>query len=182
MKNIVLFALLLIILGGIVWQYQENNNVVPEEVPEPIVTKENNTIPEKVSDTITPEENENVSTPLAYKDVIVVRNLNAGGITSPLIIEGEARGTWYFEASFPVVLTNWDGLIIAEGHAEAQSDWMTEEYVPFKATLTFTPPYKTGDQDFMKNGSLILKKDNPSGLPEHDDAFEIPITFAPTQD
>jgi len=181
MKNIVLFALLLIILGGIVWQYQENNNVVPEEVPEPIVTEENNTIPEKVSDTITPEENENVSTPLAYKDVIVVRNLNTGGITSPLIIEGEARGTWYFEASFPVVLTNWDGLIIAQGIAQAQSDWMTEEYVPFEVTLTFEPPYRPGDPDFMQRGSLILQKDNPSGLPENDDAFEITVMFAPAQ-
>ena len=30
----------------------------------------------------------------------------------------------------------------------------------------------------MKRGSLILKKDNPSGMPEHDDALEIPIFFA----
>ena len=92
-------------------------------------------------------------------------------IKSPLIIEGEARGVWFFEASFPVVLTDWDGLIIAEGFATAQGEWMTEEFVPFIATLEFkTPTYKN-------NGVLILKKDNPSGLPEHDRAFEIPVIF-----
>lgn len=100
-------------------------------------------------------------------------------VESPLVITGQARGTWYFEASFPIVLTNWDGLIIAEGIATAESDWMTEEFVPFKATLEFTNPYSEGSADFMKNGSLILQRDNPSGLPEHDNALEIPVHFAP---
>lgn len=99
-------------------------------------------------------------------------------IGSPLTITGEARGTWYFEGSFPIILTNWDGLIIAEGHATAQGEWMTEEFVPFVATLSFKKPYQTGDPDFMQRGSLILKKDNPSGLPEHDDALEFPVRYS----
>ena len=102
-----------------------------------------------------------------------------GVITSPLTITGQARGGWYFEASFPVVLTNWDGVIIAEGPATAQGDWMTSEFVPFTANLTFTNPYQAGDPDFMKQGALILKNDNPSGLPENDRAIEIPVHFAP---
>lgn len=102
-----------------------------------------------------------------------------GVVENPLTITGEARGTWYFEASFPVVLTNWDGLIIAQGIATAQDDWMTEEFVPFVATLEFTNPYIVGGQDFMKRGALILQKDNPSGLPEYDNALEIPVWFAP---
>ncbi|MDO8676547.1 MAG: hypothetical protein Q7K16_02765, partial [Candidatus Azambacteria bacterium] len=32
-------------------------------------------------------------------------------LQSPLIIKGEARGNWFFEASFPVMLTDWDGRI-----------------------------------------------------------------------
>ena len=99
-------------------------------------------------------------------------------IESPLVLTGEARGTWYFEATFPIVLTNWDGLIIAEGYAEAEGDWMTEEFVPFTATLTFTNPVQEGDPDFMHTGYLILQKDNPSGLPENDAALEIPVRFA----
>ncbi len=100
-------------------------------------------------------------------------------VESPLVITGQARGTWYFEASFPIILTNWDGLIIAEGIATAESDWMTENFVPFTASLDFENPYHLGDPDFMKKGSLILKRDNPSGLPEHDNALEIPVRFSP---
>ena len=102
-------------------------------------------------------------------------------IQSPLTIKGEARGYWFFEASFPVVLTNWDGLIIAQGIATAQRDpatpgemnWMTTEFVPFEATLKFI----IDKNAYSNRGFLILRKDNPSGLPEHDDALEIPIVF-----
>lgn len=94
-------------------------------------------------------------------------------ITSPLIITGKARGNWFFEGSFPIMLTDWDGLIIAEGYATAEGEWMTTDFVPFKATLNFTV-----DKDVYSNrGTLILKKDNASGLPQHDDALEIPIIF-----
>ncbi|MCR4260846.1 MAG: Gmad2 immunoglobulin-like domain-containing protein [Candidatus Colwellbacteria bacterium] len=104
----------------------------------------------------------------------LIRNINikpGDSISSPLIITGEARGYWYFEASFPVVLVNWDGLIIASGIATAQDEWMTEDFVPFKATIAFDKP------SYGENGALILQKDNPSGLPEFDDALEISIKF-----
>jgi len=101
-----------------------------------------------------------------------------GTIMSPLTVTGMARGLWFFEASFPVILTNWDGLIIAEGIAQAEGEWMTEEFVPFTATLEFISPLTAESPAFMERGSLILKKDNPSGLPEHDDALEITVRFA----
>lgn len=92
-------------------------------------------------------------------------------VSSPLAITGEARGNWYFEASFPVVLVDWDGKIIAQGIAHAKGEWMTTGFVPFEATLTFV-----ADKNAYSNrGSLILKKDNPSGLPQNDDALEIPV-------
>jgi hypothetical protein len=113
-------------------------------------------------------------------DLIRLEEPAAGSVVekSPIALKGVARGYWFFEASFPISLVNWDGLIIAEGYATAESDWMTEEFVPFTATLEFTNPYNPGDPDFMKRGALILQKDNPSGLPEHDDALEIPVWFA----
>lgn len=108
---------------------------------------------------------------VAHGDIRVTSPEVGGEITSPLMVEGQARGTWFFEATFPLVLVNWDGLIIAEGYAQAEGEWMTEEFVPFKGELVFTkPPYDT-------RGTLILQKDNPSGLPEHDDAIEIPVVF-----
>jgi len=92
-------------------------------------------------------------------------------ISSPLEITGEAKGTWFFEASFPVFLVNWDGLIIAQGVAQAKDNWMTEDFVPFEVELKFIKP------DYKDNGALIFKKDNPSGLSQNDAAYEMPILF-----
>ena len=95
-------------------------------------------------------------------------------ITSPVTITGKARGNWFFEASFPIEIVNWDGLIIGQGIATADGDWMTTEFVPFTATISYSFATDTP----YNRGALILKKDNPSGLPEHDDSREIPITFS----
>ena len=127
-------------------------------------------------------------------EMIVTSPLKDSVVTSPLTITGEVPGFWYFEATFPVTLVNWDGLIIAEGYATAQGDpdasvgvnWMTEEYVPFTATLEFTDVLPltevvedlTQVEEFMKKGALILQRDNPSGLPQNDDAVEFSIRFA----
>lgn len=92
-------------------------------------------------------------------------------ISSPLQITGEARGQWFFEATFPVVLTNWDGEIIAQGQATAEGEWMTEEFVPFSASLDFPSP------EYGDRGALILQRANASGLPQNDDALEITIFF-----
>lgn len=103
----------------------------------------------------------------------MVRNVSPapnGVAHDPLIVTGEAR-LMYFEASFPVMLIDGVGTTVAEGHAEAQGDWMTEEFVPFRAEVAWkAKPVTSG-------GTLILKKDNPSGLPEHDREAYIAIHF-----
>jgi|RhiMetdeSRZDD1v2_1073273.scaffolds.fasta_scaffold1231981_2 immunoglobulin-like protein involved in spore germination len=91
-------------------------------------------------------------------------------IQSPLTLEGRARGPWFFEASFPVYLLDAGGDTVAMIPATAQGEWMTREFVPFKATLTFTPPASP-------TGTLVLAKDNPSGLPEHAAELRVPIRF-----
>lgn len=91
-------------------------------------------------------------------------------VISPLKISGQARGTWFFEASFPVVLLDGNDNIIVQHYAQAQDEWMTEDFVPFETELAFTKPA-------TKKGKLILKKDNPSGLPEYDDELVIPVSF-----
>jgi len=92
-------------------------------------------------------------------------------VDSPLTIQGHARGNWFFEGDFPVVLKDSQGVVIAERFATAKGDWMTEKFVRFEGTIEFNKP-RTGD-----NGTLILKKDNPTGLPKHDNALEIPVFF-----
>lgn len=106
-----------------------------------------------------------------YEDRIRITSVSAGQeITSPLVIEGEARGSWYFEASFPVRLLDGNGQTIAQMPVQALGEWMTSEFVPFKAILTFAKPSTA-------TGTLILHNDNPSGLPENDRFISIPIRF-----
>lgn len=93
-------------------------------------------------------------------------------ISSPLIIRGEARGNWFFEASFPVRLldTNGTNIPLNPSHIMTAEEWMTTDFVPFEATLIFIPPA-------AEAGTLVLEKDNPSGLPEYADTVSIPIRF-----
>ena len=73
-------------------------------------------------------------------DLILVNSpLPDQEITSPLVVEGRARGIWFFEADFPVVLTNQNGQVLASSQATAQSDWMTEDFINFRAELNFKP-------------------------------------------
>ncbi len=106
-----------------------------------------------------------------YKDLVEVTAPREGDILiSPFIVQGRARGSWFFEASFPVRLSDANGKEIAVGIAQAQSNWMTEDFVPFEAKLAFQKPA-------TETGTLILQKDNPSGLSEFEDAFQIPVRF-----
>lgn len=91
-------------------------------------------------------------------------------ITNPLIIKGEARGYWFFEASFPIRLYDENGKLLATTIAQAKSEWMTTDFVPFEATLEFQKPA-------AKKGALILEKDNPSGLPQYADELRVPVSF-----
>ena len=91
-------------------------------------------------------------------------------IQNPLIVEGEARGTWYFEATFPVKLLDANGNLIASSAAQAQGDWTTDNFVLFKVQIEFKKPA-------TPTGVLVLEKDNPSGLPKNAAKIEIPIRF-----
>lgn len=91
-------------------------------------------------------------------------------IDSPLEITGEARGNWFFEGDFPIRLLNEDGSEMGIAIGKAESDWMVEDFVSFTATLEFS----AGQNE---RGFLILEKDNPSGMPENDDALSIPVKF-----
>lgn len=145
-KALPIIIIALIIIGiGVVWK------VARKDVPNPAVTDE------------------------TKSGLIRVDSPRPGQeIQSPLVIKGEARGYWFFEATFPLVLTDWDGKIIAESYTTAKGEWMTSEFVPFEATLNFT----VAKDVYSRRGTLVLRKSNASGLPEHDDAIEIPVVFA----
>jgi hypothetical protein len=93
-------------------------------------------------------------------------------VASPLTLTGEVPGSWSFEASFLVLVTDESGTVLGDGIAQIEVDWMTDELVPFGVTVAFDPPVDG------TAGYLVLVKANASGLPEHDDFVSIPITFA----
>lgn len=164
-KTLRIFLLILIIIGIILLFTQK---IWVPKLVDRILLSENTQ--QQISKTTTTVSNESIKTNIIRLNTPIPNQI----IQSPLVIKGEARGSWFFEASFPVVLTNWDGLIIAQGIAKAKSNWMTSDFVPFEAILTFSIDKKT----YNNKGTLILKKNNPSGLPKNDNSFEIPIIFA----
>jgi hypothetical protein len=108
--------------------------------------------------------------PVSNDKIKVSTPLPNAVVKSPLIIAGEARGNWYFEASFPIKLYDSNGNQVGIAVAQAKSEWMTTDFVPFESIITFEKP-KTA------TGILTLEKDNPSGLLEHADSISIPIIF-----
>jgi hypothetical protein len=106
------------------------------------------------------------------RDMIRVAGPAAGDtVTSPLRVTGEARGGWYFEGSFPVRLLDADGREVAVAPARARGEWMTGAFVPFEAVLEFDAPAPG------TRGTLVLEKDNPSGLPDRAGELRVPVAF-----
>lgn len=93
-------------------------------------------------------------------------------ISSPLQVSGEARGTWFFEASFPIKIQDESGNVLGSSYAKAKSDWMTENFVPFSGEVLYALKVRA-------NGFLVLSKDNPSGLPQNDKEVRIPVVLEP---
>lgn len=107
-------------------------------------------------------------------EIIIVEPPAGQTVSSPLNLFGQAVGGWYFEASFPVELVDGQGSTIARSYVQAQSDWQTVSLVPFRGELNYQLAATT-------TGKLIFKKDNPSGLPENDQSFTVPVVITPNQ-
>lgn len=155
----IVLAVLLILLGAgayFLLRPGPNDNLNPN----PIIPGNNNG-----------NGNDNsTTTPVQNSMIRVTSPLPNASVKSPLVITGEARGNWYFEASFPVKILDANGKVLGQHYAEAQGEWMTTNFVPFHSTLTFSTPT-------TPTGTLVLEKDNPSGLPENAAEIRIPVRF-----
>jgi len=94
-------------------------------------------------------------------------------IDNPLMITGSAPGNWFFEWVAPVTIVNRNGLIIGEGYMSAIWDWMTTGMVDFSGSIAYTRDPATP----YAYGRVILRRDNPSGMPENDAYLEMPVLF-----
>jgi hypothetical protein len=90
-------------------------------------------------------------------------------IESPLTVKGWARGSWFFEGDFSMVLADREGNVIGKSYCTATDAWMTRDFVPFEGSLSFEKP------ETLKRGVLHLQKDNPDGKAEHGDVLKIPV-------
>ena len=186
MKIVISILLALIVISGI-WFFLLNrdteNPVVPDPLLEQIISFEGcaeagypimESYPRRCAlpdGRVYAEEIEvNPEYDNASENLIRVETPHPGGVVGKeFVVTGEARGYWFFEASFPIEVVGADGNTIAGSYATAEGDWMTEDFVSFKSEMIDLPSAYTGP------ATLILKKDNPSGLPENDASISIPI-------
>jgi hypothetical protein len=105
------------------------------------------------------------------QEFIKIQALKAGDlVASPLVIKAEARGMWFFEGSFPIVVTDKSGALLGTGVAQAVGEWMTENFVPFTAKIDFKKTAAT-------EGYVIFRNDNPSGDIKTAMELKIPVKF-----
>lgn len=186
-KNVFIIMLLVVIcvLGGwLALMYFAPgflNRLTPSPTTTAAVTPSGTATPTPTSTptpakpTLTPEPTSpTLMTFTSAKGVVVRVNdwMPNNKIRSPLTVTGQIPGSWSFEGSFPVVLQDASGRVLAQTPARIQGEWMTTNHVPFAVTLEFIGPTTN------KTGTLILRKDNPSDLAQNDDSISIPVTFA----
>ncbi len=91
-------------------------------------------------------------------------------IHSPVTVAGEAVGTWYFEASFPIIVFDAHGTKLGQAGATAEKNWMTTSMVPYRATVVFATPTTA-------TGYITLTPNDPSGLGKNKSQLYVPVRF-----
>ena len=94
-------------------------------------------------------------------------------VDSPLIVNGTVTGGgWFFEASFPVKVFDADGTVLGTGQAESQpaGNWTSTGTVVFVADIALAKSHSA-------TGTVVLSKDDPSGLPANSESLSIPVKF-----
>lgn len=100
-------------------------------------------------------------------------------VTSPLVVEGTAQNTWYFEGVFQAeIATDGEAMVHGPAQQQAPDNWMNEGQVRFKAELPFNVSEETP-------AVLVLREDMPKPIsPDSDVAgpartVRIPVTLLP---
>lgn len=120
---------------------------------------------------VSPEQIASSTPPLATSSDIIISSPQPDAVVkSPLVLEGQATGQWYFEAQFNAKLFDAAEKELGSAILTAQSDWMTENLVPFKGELRFVSPQTA-------TGTLFFLSSNPSGLEENQKMFAVPVRF-----
>jgi hypothetical protein len=184
-RPIVIFLILAVGLGLVfgyyIWKQPEESNVV-------VINNNSNTnqntntnvanVNGLLNDNLNINSNQNANTAIItnagnaaeLNDLIRLADPKANDIIggNPIVGRGQARGSWFFEASFPVRLEDANGRVLAQTQAQAEGDWMTSDFVSFTFSLSFQ---LTHNQSYW----LVLERDNPSGQPSTTQALRVPV-------
>jgi len=112
-------------------------------------------------------------TPSVLSEIEIYTPKIGDTIYSPVNILGQARGSWFFEAVFPVRLLDEKNNLLASGQAHAQGEWTTDNFVPFTVQLSYS-------LSATSSGVLIFNNDNPSGLPQNSKELRLPVEISPS--
>ena len=114
----------------------------------------------------------NAGNALAKHDLIRVTSPKPNAdVSSPISIAGEARGSWFFGASFLVKLVDANGKTLGTGTANTEGEWMTTDFVPFTLDLDYVAI-------MPGSGTIVLMRSNPSGDPSRADELDVPVRYA----
>ena len=131
---IVFISILVLILVGVLGFFI-NKTRQPEEVA---CTLEAKLCPDGSAVGRMPPDCEFALCPGESSEGILVSLPKTGDVVkSPLKIEGEAKGIWFFEAQFKAILLDSQGTELGRAILTTQDDWMTENFVPFEGSLRF---------------------------------------------
>lgn len=161
MKWFSAILIIIIALVGVGWYFSPKGGVSnqPVESAQPSSTPTSETVT-TTSPTTAPAKD--------MSDQVVVDTPKPNNVvSSPFTIVGKARGTWFFEASMPVSVFDSDGKLLWSGPAQAQGEWMTTDFVPFSVTANVGA--------YTGTSTVMIAKDNPSGLPEHDASYSFQV-------
>lgn len=93
-------------------------------------------------------------------------------VTSPFEIKGYAPGSWFFEGQLLGEIKTASNETLATFPLQAQGGWMTTDPVLFTGKAAFM--VENADASIY----LIIKNDNPSGLPENEKSAAFPLKIA----
>lgn len=110
-------------------------------------------------------------TPNPSTEPVVISPRPGDIIKSPLTVEGTVPSGWMFEGVIPIKIVDEYGNLIVQGLGSelTPGSWQSGIPIDFEGVLEYTTT--------AKKGFVVLEKDNPSGLPENGDKYEIPVNF-----
>lgn len=158
---LIIFTILFVVAVGMI--LFKTTSKAPATAPNGVVLDIGDTLTNQMPTNILPISID-VAANQAGRKVLLVHN---GALT----FDGVANVPMFAEGSFPITFEDELGATVAQGLAGPKGEWMTSDPVQFTALLQVKPITEP------VIGNLVFKRDNLSGLPEHDFEFKMPAVL-----